>query len=262
MEHLYLQAFSALTTMGMYSSKKGYQSWDDDQYESPLNIKRKQVYDKPYTGFGKLNAPDKLAFSASALLLSDFSDVDCENTGICLATTFGSLSTDILFAESIVSGFPSPALFSATLPSSPVSDIAILFNLKGPNRIHVGHYFSGFSVIDSAIQLLSHGKSESMLIVIVNALEKEHACSPFISECDDMSPYSFAFLINKKQSGRGSNYKLTFTLNAKNNTDIFQNRSEKSYFIEIIHALMKNEDHTCVFPIYGKIGTIKLIKEP
>ena len=261
MENFYIQAFAALTDRGLYSSKKGFRPWDNDQDGSPLNIRREQVYNKPYKGFGKLNAPDKLAFSVSALLFSDFSDLDCENTGICLANTMGSLSTDILFAESIVSGFPSPALFSATLPSSPVSDIAILFNLKGPNRVHVGQNYAGFSIIDSAIQLISSNKADSILAVLVNAIEKEHIYSPVVSGCYDTSPHSFAFLINNKKSYSGINYILNFTLSTNKTNDFLQNRSEKSYFIEIINALLNNEDHECSFPMYGRIGTIKLIKE-
>ncbi|MGD9200315.1 MAG: hypothetical protein PVI26_02025 [Chitinispirillia bacterium] len=261
MENVYIQAFAALIDSGLYSSKKGFRPWDNDQDGSPLNIKRKQVYDRPYKGFGKLNAPDKLAFCVSALLFSDFSDINTGSTGICLANTLGSLSTDILFAESIVSGFPSPALFSATLPSSPVSDIAILFNLKGPNRVQVGPGYAGFSIIDSAIQLISFSKASSVLVVLVNAVEKEHAHSPVISGCADMSPYSFAFLLNDKISSSGINYKLNFTLSTNKNIDLLLNRDEKSYFIDIITALMNNEDHKCSFPVYGKIGIIKLIKE-
>lgn len=259
MEQCYIQAFAALNKTGMYSSAKGYIPWKEDQSGNPLDVQRKQVYDKLFTGFGRLNAPDKLAFSAAALILSGFSEYYGDKTGIALGNTFGCLSTDLRYAESVVSGFPSPALFAATLPSSPVADIAIIFKLKGPDRTIADTAIPGFLALDNAMQILSCKKADSMIAILVNGIEPNEADMSFVNFAENECNFSYAFMLNSARCNSGLNYTISIEMdtNSDNNS---QKRSEESYFSEMIDALMHKNNYSSPFEINGTRGSITLKK--
>lgn len=260
MEHIYIQAFAALHKTGMYSSVKGHIPWEKEQSGSPLDVQRKQVYGKPYTGFGKLNAPEKLAFSAAALLFSDFSDYNGEMTGISLGNVFGSFSTDMRYAESIAAGFPSPAYFSATLPSSPIAEVAIPFKLKGPDRVVVGTATPGLSALDNAMRILSLKKAESMLVLLVNGIEHCDTDFPLISSEKANTTYSYAWFLTTARCDSGINYKITFD-NYDKTYNNSQNVSEESYFFEMINAMTQNKNYSSSFTIDGMNGSVILKKD-
>lgn len=260
MERFYIQSFAALHKTGMYSSVKGHIPWREDQSGNPLNVQRKQVYDKLFTGFGKLNAPDKLAFSAAALIFSDFSEFDGEKTGISLGNTFGCLSTDLRYAESVVEGFPSPAYFAATLPSSPVADIAIMFKLKGPDRTVADTVTPGFLALDNALQILTCKKAESMLAILVNGIERNDVDSSFINFAENECNFCYAFMLSPSRSTTGFNYRISLEINTNTNK-YSQNRSEESYFFEMINAMTQNKNYSSTFEINGIGGSITLEKD-
>lgn len=98
-------------------------------------LSREEVYSQKHLAFGKLSFTDKLAFSAAAIAIENGKIDNPENCGILLHTNIGSYFRDKEFMKSIKDGNPSPALFSATLPSSPIAEIAIVFGLKGANKV-------------------------------------------------------------------------------------------------------------------------------
>lgn len=259
MAPVYIQSYSALRKTGMYSSAKGHVSWHEDQSGAPLDVQRKQVYEKLHTGFGKLNAPDKLAFSAAALALAGCNEYNGNTTGICVGTAYGSLSTDMRYMESLVNGFPSPSCFAATLPSSPVAEVAIQFKLKGPNRVIVNSVASGFPALESAIRILSAGKAEAMLTIVVNGLEPVDTQLPFIP-VDTDNNYSYAFLLTVHHTETGCNYNLSLTHenNKQNNS---RNRSEESYFYNMLSAMMENGTYSNTINLDNKQYTISIKKE-
>jgi hypothetical protein len=126
------------------------------------------VLASPYIAFGKLNLPDKLAFSASSLAFCDHPPFDREKTGILLAIPRGSLSTDRLYAESISRGIPSPALFSATLPSSPVADIAIYHRITGPDIVFAGGDAPFLSALEYGMLQLRSKRLIDALVVLID----------------------------------------------------------------------------------------------
>lgn len=262
MEQCYVQAFAALNKTGMYSSSKGYIPWEDNQDENPLNVRRKQVCDKLFTGFGKLNAPDKLAFSAASLIFSGFLEFDGDTTGISLGTTFGCLSTDLRYAESVASGFPSPTLFTATLPSSPIADIAIMFKLKGPDRTVADTTIPGFLALDNAMRILSCKKAESMVALLVNGIEPNEADMSFVNYNEDECNFSYAFMLASARSNTGLNYTISLEMNARDD-NYSRKRTEGSYFLEMIKALIHARDYSSPFEINGTgtYGSITLKKD-
>jgi len=260
MEHCYLQAFAALNKTGMYSSAKGCMPWEEEQGGNPLNVRRKQVYDKLFTGFGKLNAPDKLAFSAASLIFSGFSEFDGDKTGITLGNTFGCLSTDLRYAESVGDGFPSPALFAATLPSSPIADIAIMFKLKGPDRTVADTTAPGFLALENAIRILSCKKAESMIAILVNGIEPNEVDMSFVNYIENECNFSYAFMLTSARCNTGLNYTISLEMDTKGDNNS-QKRSEESYFVEMIDALMHNKEYSSPFEIDGTSGKVTLKKE-
>ena len=260
MEQCYLHAFAALNKTGMYSSVKGHIPWAEDQDGNPLNVRRKQVYDKLFTGFGKLNAPDKLAFSAASLIFSDFSEFDGDKTGITLGNTFGCLSTDLRYAESVVDGFPSPSLFATTLPSSPIADIAIMFKLKGPDRTIADTTIPGLLALDNAMHILSSNKADAMIAILVNGIEPNKVDMSFVNFAENECNFCYAFMLTPARCNSGLNYIISLEMDPKGDNNS-QKRSEESYFLEMIDALTHKKDYSSPFEINGTCGSITFKKE-
>ncbi|MBD3421905.1 MAG: hypothetical protein GF398_17480 [Chitinivibrionales bacterium] len=190
-----LISYGALTGEGLWDPA-GMRPWDPDQ-RGPVDVRRKQVLGSPFTVFGRLPLTDKLAFSASALLFQNVAGIDRDATGICMYVPFGSLETDIGYLESVKQGYPSPALFSATLPSSSLAEVAIYFKLKGPNRVLTGGLHSLLNCIRIAQSALSAGKAEHMLIIAVNALPAEPVDQCLLPAVDGTQCWAYAFLLSK-----------------------------------------------------------------
>ena len=174
---LFLDAFAALLPSGMFSPR-GHAAWLDGQ-TGPQDVKREQVLSKPYPGFGKLYIADRLSFAAAALLFSSCENRAGDESGIALGIPAGSFSTDLQYMETVQNGFPSPAIFSATLPSSAIADIAIYFGIKGPNRIIAGACTSGLCAFDLGVMMLLNDKASTMLVVSVHALNRRICTLPF-----------------------------------------------------------------------------------
>ncbi len=168
---IYVRSFSAILDEGIYSPA-GFAPWPQGQ-NGIFEITREQVLAKPYPAFGKLCLSDKLAFCAASVALSHCPVTEPLFTGICLGLPLGSLSTDLRYMESVLSAFPSPALFSATLPSSAIADIAIFFGLKGENRVFVNESDSGYTAMENAVRLLQTGKCNTVAVLYVLALEEK-----------------------------------------------------------------------------------------
>lgn len=166
-----VDCYAMITADGL-RSPAGRVPWDADQ-DGPADVRRAQVLNRIHPGFGKLVLADRLAFAAASLMLTAYEEPVGEQAGICVALPFGSLSTDLRYSESLAAGTPSPALFSATLPSSTVSDIAIIHKLKGPNRVFAHDGLSGLYALESAIHLIACGKTDTMLVLSVSALEQQ-----------------------------------------------------------------------------------------
>jgi hypothetical protein len=230
---LYIDSFSALLPNGIYSPQ-GIIGWSIGQ-NGPQDVSREQVLNKPYPNFGKLSLPDKLAFGAASLILSQAPVLKKETAAITLGICAGSFSTDLRYMESVLAGFPSPAIFSATLPSSAITDVAIYFGLKGPNRVCAGNAASGLGAFELAVMLLENGKADTALALSVTAVEPQDYGSPLLDPSIDRQNRAFAFLITTHpEKGR-----LGFRLNASlSNADkLAPPCCGELYFTELVELL-------------------------
>jgi hypothetical protein len=255
---LFIENFSALHSTGIYSFK-GFTPWENDQ-SGPRDIKRQQVLSTLYASFGKLNTPDKLAFSAAALALSDYDKSDGENTAITLAIPNGSYSTDAGFQESINNGFPSPALFSATLPSSPIADVAIFFGIKGPDRVFSGGDNSALAALDATISLLTLNKASQVLFLAVwencstcPTVQNQFSAAP----ANDCAIAFYCTISPRKQSARELKVKLT------GNNDKLSHISgdDQEMFMQFIHSLINNNPLQITVSQSGFTGYISMIEK-
>jgi hypothetical protein len=233
---LYLESFSALLPEGIITPAEGVRPWNDGQ-SGPADVTRDQVLDKPYLSFGKLSLPDRLAFSAASLVLSAYTiaDADAESAGISIGLPGGSLSTDLRYMESVYAGFPSPAVFSATLPSSAIADIAIFFGLKGENRVIAGDAGSGLAALDCARTMLSAGKAKTVIVLSVNAVEPMDFSSPLLPDDFDRENRAFAFLLSTQRQPCGLGLRFDASLE-QCNKDQPKARGEL-YFYELVKLL-------------------------
>ncbi|MFP4415708.1 MAG: hypothetical protein ACOC4C_03500 [Fibrobacterota bacterium] len=238
--HVYVHSFAEISQRGIISPTKKL-SWDADQ-QDVFSIKREQVLEKPFPVFGKLQPPEKLSFSLAALMLSGDNTQHDENTGICLASTFGSFSTDCKYMETVSSGFASPAYFSATLPSSPVAEVAISFKLKGPDRVIAGGNNPGIDALDLGINALLCGKTSRMMILIVNAIDPKDIWSLSSYDKKRSLPCGFGLLLGSHtpDSAPVATLRLEGTF-MKTDSDI---PPGETYFTEIISALYSNRSET------------------
>lgn len=89
--------------------------------------------------FGRLDLASQLAVLAVESLGVKFDAWPRDRIGLCLAVQAGSIATDVAYWQGRDQiGGPSPALFTYTLPSSPLGEVAIRHRLTGPNLCLVG----------------------------------------------------------------------------------------------------------------------------
>ena len=128
--------------------------------------------------FGRLDLQSRLALLAVASLNVDFAASSPDRTGICLAASAGSLTTDVNFWQGRSgAGGPSPTLFAYTLPSAAVGEIAIHFRLTGPNRCFVG---DEQILMPEASDLIRRGEVDACICVHCEVVSTE--CSALIGE--------------------------------------------------------------------------------
>jgi 3-oxoacyl-(acyl-carrier-protein) synthase len=123
--------------------------------------------------FGRLDLQSQLSLLAVESLNLDFNGMARERTGICLATSAGSLSTDVNFWQGRDgTGGRSPTLFAYTLPSAAAGEIAIHFKVTGPNLCFVG---DGQTVLPEAFDLIRRGEADGCVCVFSEVVSAELA---------------------------------------------------------------------------------------
>ncbi len=250
----YVHGFAGLIPEGILTAK-GIAPWGADQ-KGAADVKRSQVYEKPHTGFGKLQPTDKIAFGAASLACRAAGEFDGRSTGVCLGSAFGSFSTDMRYMESVLSGFPRPALFSATLPSSPVAETAIMFGLKGPNRVFVDSGMPGLTALEASLRILKHGAAENMLAIMVRALHESDA--PFAGHITTpRASVGSALFLSRNEK----NVSPLLLLEGEANDGNGNVGHEESCFGDILKALMSSSSTTIRIDTNRFDGTVTVQRE-
>jgi hypothetical protein len=254
--HAFLLSFSAIVPSGIYGPP-GHTPWKPDQ-RGPEDVERSQALDMPYPGFGKLSVADKMAFAVASLLLRSYAPPNKNNCGICLGIATGSLSIDLRYWESVIAGFPSPGLFSATLPSSPISEIAIFHGLKGPNRIVANGEASGTNALLEALLMLQRKKAETMLVVSLHALEPADRRVPIAPPFLIQDNRAFAFLLSstKPDAVQGTRISALSVQNAR-----ISDARQRAPFDTLVEMLMAKQFGCVDFAQEDTCGSLLIEKD-
>ena len=120
------------------------------------------------TRFGRMDLMSQLALLAVEPLAPQFESIARERIAICLAARTSSLATDVEYWKGRDNtGGPSPTLFTYTLPSAALGEIAIRHRVTGPPLCFVGS--SEVLLVESA-ELLRSGEVDAAICVSVNVV--------------------------------------------------------------------------------------------
>ncbi len=120
------------------------------------------------TRFGRMDLSSQLALLAAEPFAPQFDSVPRDRIAIILAARAGSLPTDVNFWEGrdAVGGL-SPTLFTYTLPSAAIGEIAIRHRLTGPNLCFVG---DSREVLVEAEDFLNRKEADACVCVFVDVI--------------------------------------------------------------------------------------------
>jgi 3-oxoacyl-(acyl-carrier-protein) synthase len=125
------------------------------------------------TRFGRMDLMSQLALLAVESLKINFDELPKDRVAICLAAGAGSLSTDVEYWKGRdTAGGLSPTLFTYTLPSAAIGEIAIRFRMTGPNLCFVG---GAKNVLPEAMDLIQRGEADGCVCVSANVISHELA---------------------------------------------------------------------------------------
>ena len=118
--------------------------------------------------FGRMDLTSQLALLAAEPLSSHFESLTRDRIAIVLAAQTSSLPTDTEYWKGRDNpGGPSPTLFTYTLPSAAIGEIAIRHRLTGPNICFVG---DGQDVLPEAADLIRRGEADGCICVYVSVV--------------------------------------------------------------------------------------------
>lgn len=126
------------------------------------------------TRFGRMDLASQLSLLAVEPFAPHFDAFARDRIAIVLAAQTGSLPTDVAFwnARNELGGL-SPTLFTYTLPSAAIGEIAIRHRLTGPNLCFVG---GSQEVLPEAAELLRTGEADACVAVFT------HVVSPALTK--------------------------------------------------------------------------------
>jgi 3-oxoacyl-(acyl-carrier-protein) synthase len=118
--------------------------------------------------FGRMDLTSQLALLAVEPLVSNFESLARDRIAIGLAAQSSSLPTDVEYWKGRDNpGGPSPTLFTYTLPSAAIGEIAIRHRITGPNLCFVG---GSEDVLRETADLIHRGEADGCLCVYVNVV--------------------------------------------------------------------------------------------
>jgi 3-oxoacyl-(acyl-carrier-protein) synthase len=118
--------------------------------------------------FGRMDLTSQLALLAVEPLSLHFASLPRERIAIVLAAQTSSLATDTEYWKGRDNpGGPSPTLFTYTLPSAAIGEIAIRHRVTGPNLCFAG---GSQSILPEAADLIRRGEADACICVYINVV--------------------------------------------------------------------------------------------
>jgi len=134
--------------------------------------------------FGRMDLTSQLALLAVEPLAGSFDSFARDRIAVLLAARASSLATDVEYWKGRDgAGGPSPTLFTYTLPSAALGEIAIRHRLTGPGLCFVG---GSDELVTEATDLLGRGEADACVCVIADVV------SPALAEMISAPPAATA----------------------------------------------------------------------
>ena len=163
----FISGLGWITAAGMGSGKD--QGLFSMSTTPPAPVDRKDVFDRPYKNFGRMDEYSRLGLAAIAFALRDAgleqSDIQ-RNIGLVAQTEYGCLWTDIDYYRSALphrGTMASPNLFAYTLPNCFMGEAAIRFGLTGESYIVNEPSASGLTALALAMVDIAAGEALTMI---------------------------------------------------------------------------------------------------
>ncbi len=135
------------------------------------------LFGQPSRSFARADPLTRIASAAAELLSPAFESADAEgraSIGVYMGTSSGSLEVDGQYWLHLKrEGAGSPMLFTYTLPSTALGEIAIRHKLRGPILCLLLTPGENTQVLAEACRAIRLGEAESLVCVYANAVESE-----------------------------------------------------------------------------------------
>jgi len=132
------------------------------------NFRWGRISDREYDRFGRLDPLCRCAAAAAEMLGLDApaGSAALPDVGVLLGTSAGSLAVDLAFFRTVgLPGGASPMLFSYTLPSSAIGEIAIRHRAGGPNACFIAGPESALLAFWEGVHWVAGGEVEAAVCV-------------------------------------------------------------------------------------------------
>ena len=161
-----------------------------------FDLKWREISDRPLDRFGRMDALSRYGMASVEMLRLEESHEDRGRWGIVFATRYGSAATDALFIASMgAPGGASPLVFSYTLPSTLVGEVAMRHRITGTNLC----VSAGSASIDAALWeaagLVGGGRLEKCVAIAADAVDETVAGEPV--------GFAYAFLLEGAAGAEG-----------------------------------------------------------
>ena len=162
-------------------------------------VRWRMVSDVPCERFGRLDRLSRHALMAAEMLgLPVPAPGPRTDYAICVGTQHGCISVDADFYRSISQpGGASPLLFTYTLPSSAMAEIAIRHSITGPNICLLAGPGSAAAALSEGIALIERADAAACVCVACDAVSTGAACSEVAEAC-----FAAAFLLQSRDAAR------------------------------------------------------------
>jgi 3-oxoacyl-(acyl-carrier-protein) synthase len=145
--------------------------------------------------FGRMDLASQLSLLAVEPFASHLDNFARDRIAIVIAVRAGSLPTDVAYWEGRDQpGGLSPTLFTYTLPSAAIGEIAIRHRLTGPNLCFVG---DSRDVLAEAVALLRTDEADAAIAVETNVI------SPALTKMISLSEMDAACAVLLSRTGPG-----------------------------------------------------------
>jgi len=216
------------------------------------------ISDVPFDRFGRLDSLCKHVVAAVEMLALPTlpEDQSRSSMAISLGTQFGSLGVDLAFHRSMdQAGGASPLLFSYTLPSTPIAEIAIRHRITGPNACYVAGAASGLLALWEGIRLIEDGEAESCVCIACDATLPD---GPAID-----SEHAYAFLVETEAIARSHAREPVADIGIEATTrDSYDSRAQEhshAFLRRLVSLLAQDEPDTLSLPAPLALGESKAI---